>query len=48
MLVEKNDWEMFAGLASGVMGDMSLLPPYVRRLYAGLFAGASDQDTTQA
>src|SRR4051812_4814564 len=27
MLVDKNDWEMFAGLASGVMGDMSLLPP---------------------
>src|SRR3954452_6934241 len=35
MLVERNDWEMFAGLASGVMGDMRLLPPYVRRLYAG-------------
>ncbi|HEX9988629.1 MAG TPA: hypothetical protein VGE45_09150 [Chloroflexia bacterium] len=37
MLVERNDWEMFAGLASGTMGDMSKLPPYVRRLYAGLF-----------
>jgi hypothetical protein len=37
MLVEKNDWEMFAGLASGTMGDMRLLPPYVRRFYAGLF-----------
>lgn len=37
MLVERNDWEMFAGLASGTMGDMRLLPPYVRRLYAGLF-----------
>ena len=48
MLVEENDWEMFAGLASGVMGDMRLLPPYVRRLYAGLFVGASDRDTIEA
>lgn len=37
MLVERNDWEMFAGLASGTMGDMRMLPPYVRRLYQGLF-----------
>ncbi len=37
MLVDRNDWEMFAGLASGTMGDMSRLPPYVRKLYDGLF-----------
>ncbi len=37
LLVTRNDWEMFAGLASGTMGDMSKLPPYVRRLYEGLF-----------
>lgn len=48
MLVEGNDWEMFAGLASGVMGDMRLLPPYVRRFFAGLFVGASDRDTIEA
>ena len=48
MLVDENDWEMFAGLASGVMGDMRLLPPYVRRFYAGLFVGASDQDVIEA
>jgi hypothetical protein len=42
MLVEENDWEMFAGLASGTMGDMRLLPPYVRRFYVGLFDGAED------
>jgi hypothetical protein len=48
MLVEENDWEMFAGLASGVMGDMRLLPPYVRRFYAGLFVGASDTDVIEA
>jgi hypothetical protein len=41
MLVERNDWEMFAGLASGTMGDMSKLPPYVRRLYDGLFEVAA-------
>jgi hypothetical protein len=31
------DWEMFAGLASGVMGDLRLLPPYVRTFYEPLF-----------
>jgi hypothetical protein len=40
LYVSRNDWEMFAGLASGSMGDMRLLPPYVRKLYRGLF----DQD----
>ena len=48
MLVDENDWEMFAGLASGVMGDMRLLPPYVRRFFAGLFVGASDEDVIEA
>ncbi len=37
MLVEGNDWEMYAGLASGVMGDISLLPPYLRPFYEELF-----------
>lgn len=37
LLVTRNDWEMFAGLASGSMGDMRLLPPYVRTVYMGLF-----------
>lgn len=32
-----NDWECYAGLASAVMGDLSLLPPYARRFYAELF-----------
>ncbi|MCC7368286.1 MAG: hypothetical protein IT306_07685 [Chloroflexi bacterium] len=47
MLVEENDTEMFAGLASGVMGDMTMLPPYVRRFYAGLFVGASPDDVIE-
>ena len=34
---EWNDWEMFAGLASGCMADLRLLPPYLRRFYEGLF-----------
>lgn len=37
LLVERNDWEMFAGLASGVMGDMTKMPPYLRTFYTGLF-----------
>ena len=40
MLPDHNDHEIFAGLASGTMGDMSLLPPYIRSFYAGLFVGA--------
>jgi hypothetical protein len=37
MLVERNDWEMYAGLASGCMADIRLLPPYVSSYYEGLF-----------
>jgi len=37
MLVDRNDWEMYAGLASGMMADMRLIPPYVRPLYDGMY-----------
>lgn len=37
MLAEGNDWEMYAGLASGCMADLRLLPAYVRPFYADLF-----------
>lgn len=37
MLADGNDWEMYAGLASGCMADLRLLPPYVRPFYADLF-----------
>jgi hypothetical protein len=37
MLVDRNDWEMYAGMASGMMADLRLLAPYVRRFYDGLF-----------
>jgi hypothetical protein len=34
---EWNDWEMFAGLASGCMADIRLLPLYLRPFYDDLF-----------
>jgi hypothetical protein len=37
MLVERNDWEMYAGLASGMMADLRLAPPYVRAFYEGMY-----------
>ncbi|MCC7355584.1 MAG: hypothetical protein IT330_17735 [Anaerolineae bacterium] len=36
-LTDRNDWEMYAGLASGCMADIRLLPPYLRPFYVGLF-----------
>ena len=33
----ENDPERFAGLASGTMGDLRQMPPYLARWYAGLF-----------
>lgn len=42
MLVDENDWEMFAGLASGIKGDLRQLPPYVRRFYRGLFVDSEE------
>lgn len=32
-----NDWERYAGLASGIMGRLDRLPEYVRRFYDDLF-----------
>ena len=37
MLADGNDWEMYAGLASGCMADVRLLPDYARPFYTGLF-----------
>ena len=42
MLVDRNDWEMYAGLASGMMADVRLVPPYVRVFYDGMFAQLPD------
>jgi hypothetical protein len=37
MLVERNDWEMYAGMASGMMADLRLVPPYIRRFYLSMY-----------
>jgi len=41
-----NDEEMFAGLASGVMGHLEELPPYIRTFYEGLFTGETGEYAT--
>ena len=37
MLVDRNDWEMYAGMASGMMADLRLVPPYVRDFYSDMY-----------
>jgi hypothetical protein len=37
MLVDRNDWEMYAGMASGMMADLRLVPPYVRDFYREMY-----------
>lgn len=37
--MHENDPERFAGLASGTMGDLAQMPPYLARWYGGLFEG---------
>jgi hypothetical protein len=37
----ENDAERFAGLASGTMGDLRLMPPELARWYTGLFRSGS-------
>lgn len=37
MLVDRNDWEMYASMASGMMADLRLVPPYVRMFYAEMY-----------
>lgn len=37
MLVDRNDWEMYASMASGMMADMRLIPPYVRTFYEDMY-----------
>lgn len=39
-----NDHEMYAGLASGVMGNLDLLPPYIREFYEPMFAGTAQYE----
>jgi hypothetical protein len=37
MLVDRNDSEMYASMASGMMADLRLVPPYVREFYLGMY-----------
>jgi hypothetical protein len=37
MLVEPNDWEIHASMASGIMADMRLIPPYIRAFYDDMY-----------
>ena len=48
MLVERNDWEMYAGLASGMMADIRLVPPYVRHFYDGMYLLLADDAPSPA
>ena len=48
MLIERNDWEMYAGLASGMMADLRLVPPYVRAFYRGLYTLLPDDAASPA
>lgn len=48
MLVDRNDWEMYAGLASGMMADMRLIPPYVRPFYDGMYVLLPDDAPSPA
>jgi hypothetical protein len=48
MLVDRNDWEMYAGMASGMMADLRLVPPYVRVFYDGLFRLLPDDASSPA
>jgi hypothetical protein len=48
MLVDRNDWEMYAGMASGMMADLRLVPPYVRTFYTGMYRLLPDEAPSPA
>lgn len=48
MLVERNGWEMYAGLASGMLADIRLVPSYVRRFYDGMYLPLPDDAPSPA
>jgi hypothetical protein len=48
MLIERNDWEMYAGMASGMMADLRLVPPYVREFYAEMYVLLPDDAPSPA
>lgn len=48
LLVDRNDWEMYASLASGMMADMRLAPPYIRAFYEGMYYLLPDEALSPA
>lgn len=48
MLVDRNDWEMYAGMASGMMADLRLVPPYIREFYAEMYELLPDDTPSPA
>jgi hypothetical protein len=48
MLAEDNDHETFAGFCSGVMGDITQLPPELRRFYEGFLEQKSEIRTQKS
>lgn len=42
---EWNDWEMFAGLSSGVRGDLNHIPPELKQYYDKLLSGKTLEET---
>lgn len=48
LLVDRNDWEMYASLASGMMADMRLAPPYLRIFYEGMYTLLADDAPSPA
>jgi hypothetical protein len=48
MLVDRNDSEMYASMASGMMADMRLVPPYVREFYQDMYRLLPDDSPSPA
>ena len=48
MLVDRNDWEMYASMASGMMADLRLAPPYVREFYSDMYFMLPDDAASPA
>jgi hypothetical protein len=48
MLVDRNDSEMYASMASGMMADMRLVPPYVREFYSDMYRLLADGSPSPA
>jgi hypothetical protein len=48
MLVDRNDSEMYASMASGMMADLRLVPSYVREFYSDMYRLLPDDSPSPA